>query len=107
MHCFSPSKVVSFGSPLLEELMLNVKERLDKKEFLYEVSAKAALMELLIYISDVRIREAKKLLVTSKLNITQIAQAVGFDGSSQFSRTFKKIAGTSPLKYRGEYKHKR
>ena len=55
------------------------------------------------YIAKQRVNHSKILLEKSNLTITEIAQETGFFDSAHFSRTFKKIAGVSPL----SYKHKR
>ena len=52
------------------------------------------------YLIDIRISEAKKLLVETSLPCSVIASLVGFDDGSYFSRIFKKRTGYSPLKYR-------
>ena len=52
------------------------------------------------YINNVRIKEASKLLLNSKLNITEIASRTGYNSLTHFGRVFKKITGYSPLEYR-------
>ncbi|MDD2709032.1 MAG: AraC family transcriptional regulator [Verrucomicrobiae bacterium] len=51
------------------------------------------------YINGVRIREAKRLIEESRLNFSQIADAVGFPTIHLFSRIFKKIEGMTPTEY--------
>ena len=51
------------------------------------------------YIKKRRIKEAKVLLRTP-LNITQLAEAVGFSDANYFIKIFKKETGTTPLKYK-------
>lgn len=58
------------------------------------------------YICDLRITEAKNLLINTDLGITAIAYALGFSDSNYFSATFKKKCGISPLKYRKEQSKK-
>ena len=55
------------------------------------------------YISTLRVKNAEKLLVTTKLPITEIAQNCGFNSSSYFAAVFKKVRGMSP----GEVRRKR
>lgn len=57
------------------------------------------------YIEQVRINHAKLLLKTTPLPITEIAFSSGFNNSSYFNRIFKRITGTTPLKYRKESKY--
>lgn len=52
------------------------------------------------YILNLRIEQAKKLLKTSYLSITDIALMSGFDNSNYFSTAFKKEVGKSPSEYR-------
>lgn len=47
-----------------------------------------------------RVERAKRLLQDDALSLAEIAGAVGFSDQSQFTRTFGRIAGTSPGRYR-------
>ena len=52
------------------------------------------------YITKVRINEAKKLLVKTDLTVTQIALKCGYNDSSYFTSSFKKMIGITPVKCR-------
>lgn len=52
------------------------------------------------YINEKRIIEARKLLETTDLSITNIAIDLGFEDSGYFSKVFKKIIGVSPSEFR-------
>ena len=52
------------------------------------------------YLNYVRISEAEKLLITTNLNITEIAMKVGFSSSSYFIKQFKDHKKMSPKKYK-------
>lgn len=52
------------------------------------------------YVAHARFKNACDLLRNSRLRISEIAFAVGFQSLSQFNRVFKKISGKSPTKYR-------
>ncbi len=52
------------------------------------------------YLNLVRIKEAKKLLNTTNLYITEVSEEVGFNTLSHFGRVFKKYNDISPSKYR-------
>lgn len=52
------------------------------------------------YLNNVRIKEAKKLLLHSDSTINDIASAVGFHSTTHFGRVFKQIAGCSPSAYK-------
>lgn len=56
------------------------------------------------YLLEKRISEAKKLLKTTDLSISQIANIVGFNSASYFSQYFKKINNLSPSQYRKKNK---
>lgn len=47
-----------------------------------------------------RMKRAAKLLYTSNMTVIQIAQAVGYDGVSQFNVIFKRYYGVTPGQYR-------
>lgn len=53
------------------------------------------------YLIQCRINESKKLLRATDHKLSDIAEAVGFQDTSNFSRTFAKIVGTTPAQYRG------
>lgn len=55
---------------------------------------------LLDYINQVRIEEAKKLLVQTELRAEEVSERVGYSNISTFLRVFKKYTGTTPGKYR-------
>lgn len=56
------------------------------------------------YILDLKITEAKRLLLFSKLNVSEIAFHLGFDDSSYFSRIFKKKTNLSPSDFLKKYR---
>ena len=49
-----------------------------------------------------RVDDAKRLLLTTDLSITEIALNTGFTDSSYFIRKFSHLVGITPLKYRTE-----
>lgn len=55
------------------------------------------------YIATVRVKNAEKLLATTTLPVTEVAQNCGFNSSSYFAAVFKKVRGISP----GEVRRKR
>ncbi|WP_256760626.1 AraC family transcriptional regulator [Cohnella sp. WQ 127256] len=52
------------------------------------------------YINNIRVKEARTLLESSQLSISDIAESVGYGNLTHFGRTFKSVTGFSPLKYR-------
>lgn len=52
------------------------------------------------YIQVVRIREAQKRLVNSTDSVQFISEQTGFEHIAHFNKIFKKMCGTTPLRYR-------
>ena len=52
------------------------------------------------YLSNIRIKEAQRLLYKTSYPVAQIAEMVGFGTMTHFGRVFRKISGESPLNYR-------
>ncbi len=52
------------------------------------------------YFTELKIKEAKKLLRESELSVTEIGERLCYSGIHNFSRAFKNITGYSPLKYK-------
>ncbi|CAI6085668.1 helix-turn-helix domain-containing protein [Cohnella sp. JJ-181] len=52
------------------------------------------------YITEIRIRHAKRLLAGSELSVLQVALQVGYATDIGFIRVFKKLEGITPGKYR-------
>ncbi|WP_438350442.1 AraC family transcriptional regulator [Paenibacillus sp. FA6] len=51
------------------------------------------------YVTEVRINNAKKLMVHSDVRLRDIAHQVGYNDEFYFSRIFKKVVGVSPKAY--------
>ena len=54
------------------------------------------------YLQDLRMERARRLLETTTLSITQIALECGFEQSTSFATSFKKLVGVSPRVWRAE-----
>jgi YesN/AraC family two-component response regulator len=52
------------------------------------------------YLNNVRVKEAKRLLIESRMKIVKIAEEVGFGSITHFGRIFKEITGNPPMYYR-------
>ena len=52
------------------------------------------------FVNHVRIKEAQRLLRTTRCRITEIAERTGYDNVTHFGRVFKKMTGFSPSRYR-------
>ncbi|SFR03911.1 PocR ligand-binding domain-containing protein [Desulfoscipio geothermicus] len=52
------------------------------------------------YLTQARVKEAKKLLLNTNKTVSQVAAEVGFNSETYFSRVFKKLVGMPPGEYR-------
>ncbi len=66
--------------------------------FFKKMTAKTPMEYLILY----RIERAARMLLKSNSSITEIALSCGFNDISYFIKTFKKIKGTTPLKFRNQ-----
>ncbi len=53
-----------------------------------------------IYLEKIRVKEAKKLLLTTNLNSTEVGYQVGYQSVSSFYNAFKRNTGLSPNQFR-------
>lgn len=51
------------------------------------------------FIRNIRLQQAEKLLLEKKMNISQVAYALGFTNQTHFTTLFKKVYGLSPTEY--------
>ena len=58
------------------------------------------------YILNIRMNEAKKMLLTTEHSLATIAENVGFNSNTHFSSYFKQVMGISPLEFRKQFKNK-
>lgn len=52
------------------------------------------------YLTEYRVKEAKKMLELPTINVKDVGQAVGYMDSNYFARVFKRITGQTPTEYR-------
>lgn len=52
------------------------------------------------YLNRVRIERSKELMLRKRVRLTDVAQAVGFEEQSYFTRVFKRVVGVTPTRYR-------
>ncbi|MDG5785987.1 response regulator [Evansella sp. AB-P1] len=56
------------------------------------------------YAKEVRMSEAKNLLLRTSLRISEVAERLGYSDLAYFTNSFKKFYGTTPSKYRNDNK---
>lgn len=59
------------------------------------------------YINQRKISKAKELMLYSELNVSQIAESLGYQSIHYFSRLFKKVVGIAPTDYVSRIKDNR
>lgn len=57
------------------------------------------------YLHDYRLEQARQLLEERRLNISEIAQAIGFSNRSYFAAAFRKKFGVPPREYLSNYRN--
>lgn len=68
--------------------------------YLNDLFVRAEGVTLHKYLTDIRMTEAKKLLIATDKNVAQIAEECGFSGTSYFCEYFKKKYKITPSKFR-------
>ena len=77
-------------------------ELLYNYDYLNRLLSREAGITIFRALEAIRIENAKKLIIGGTMSFTQIAERVGFEDESYFSKVFKKSEGMSPSKYRSE-----
>lgn len=70
------------------------------KEHLSRLFKKETGQNLFSYIMDLKLKEAKRLLVETNRTLDDIAFSLGFSNGNYFSKVFKRNIGVSPSSYR-------
>lgn len=85
-----------------EELTLNMLADLVylNPNYLSNVFAQVTGCTLNKYIKQIRMENAQKLLLNTNMKITDISQAVGYPNTSYFCKSFQKLFGTTPERFR-------
>ena len=58
-------------------------------------------------LTDIRIREAQRLLGTTDISVAEIVEAVGYCDDKHFRRLFHKVTGMNPLEYRKKIRNEK
>ena len=52
------------------------------------------------YLNNMRVEKAKKLLLTTKMNVSDIGMEIGYSSNNHFFQVFKKMTGLTPTEFR-------
>lgn len=52
------------------------------------------------FLNEVRIEKSKYLLENTNLSMLEVALSIGYNNQNYYTMAFKKITGTTPIKYR-------
>ncbi|MNY74541.1 HTH-type transcriptional activator RhaR [compost metagenome] len=71
-------------------------------DYLSTVFRKKTGLTPVVYLQNIRIEQAKRLLLHSKLNVEEIAFQTGFADDAYFIKVFKRMVGQTPSSFRRE-----
>ena len=109
---------LSFDDPFVNRVVGFIKENLSDEELTNEkIESHFNTNKMQLYrklkavtgwsvnslIREIRIKEAKQLLMNSELNISEISYQLGFSDPLYFSKYFKKEVGVAPVVFRKEH----
>lgn len=72
--------------------------------YLCDLYKKQTGTHIFTHINEIRILNAKALLITTDKKIFQIGDNIGYPDAASFNRMFKKVVGITPMNYRKRYK---
>ena len=79
-------------------IVLGCLEREDDVTFVERLSTDRG-RTVLEYATEIRIERAKELLLTTRMTVREISEALGYSTSSSFIRRFKQITGETPREF--------
>jgi len=106
--------VVGNNDQLMKRVMTSINKHLSDSDFNIEVlTAEVGMSRAQLhrkmkeitglttseFIRNIRLKQAAKLLLEHKINVTQIAYEVGFSNQAHFSTVFKRFYGVTPSEY--------
>lgn len=91
LHSFYYEKIT--GSSLEQHFSINF-------DYLNRIFKKRTGITIFAYLNQIRVDQAKQLLLTTQLSMREIAFQTGFSDEYYFHRMFKKKTGSTPAKYR-------
>ncbi|WP_337099741.1 response regulator transcription factor [Paenibacillus sp. YIM B09110] len=89
----------------LEELTLqDVADSIHvSKSYLSNLFKKQSGHNFIDYVIELRLHEAKRLLMQNEIKIYEVAERSGFNDVKYFSKLFKKMTGMTPVEYRDKH----
>ena len=102
-HSHSVSEICQYiNEHYPEELSVNriAREFLISRTQLYNLFKEVLHMSITDYLQQVRLTQAKSLLLNTTYSVEIVSQMVGYGNISSFSRVFKAKTGEAPLQYR-------
>jgi len=105
-------KALSIISYINENYMENITIQLLSSKFYISKSYLVHLFKyktgftIMEYLNKKRISVAQQMLSTKEYNIRDVGGLVGYNNLTSFSRTFKQIAGISPMQYKKHHRFK-
>lgn len=72
-------------------------------QYISQLFKKEIGVNFLAYLANRRMEKAKKLLISTSNSIGEIAQSCGYGDYRVFTKTFKKMVGSTPSQYRREF----
>lgn len=113
----SGKEVSASGNQRLKEILLYLEDHYAEKITLSSIAdhihlspgecsrffRRATGLSLFEYLIQYRIRQSKKLLRETDLDIAQIAQESGFSSQSYYTACFRKLEGCTPRQFRGSH----
>lgn len=110
----TPEKKQTVLEEIRDYVRLHYQERLSLEDvaerfylnhtYLSEMFREKFGMNFVQYKNEVRIEQAKMMLIDTELSVSQIAAQCGFDNTSYFAMVFKQLTGQSPTQYRNKEK---
>lgn len=90
---------------LSEEISLSVlaKEFHLNPQYISQLFKNEIGVGFLVYLTNIRLERAKKLLVSTALSVAEVAQQCGYSDYRVFTKVFKKTEGITPSQFRRDF----
>ena len=70
------------------------------KAYLFRVFKAKTGKTIMAYFTELKIKQAKQLLRENELSVREISEKLAFNTPDYFTKTFKRVAGITPLAYK-------